>query len=105
MSYAVIETGGKQYRVSEGDIITVEKIEGERGDTVIFDHIYMVKRDSEMLIGTPRVSGVEVVGEIVAQIKGPKIYVFKMKRRKGYRKKTGHRQRLTQLKIKEIRRS
>ncbi|MCX7816886.1 MAG: 50S ribosomal protein L21 [Syntrophales bacterium] len=103
MSYAVIETGGKQYRVSEGDIITVEKIEGGKGDTVIFDRIYMVKSGSEYLIGTPNVRGAQVISEIVAQIKGPKIYVFKMKRRKGYRKKTGHRQRLTQLRIREIR--
>jgi large subunit ribosomal protein L21 len=89
--YAVIKTGGKQYKISEGDVLNVEKIEGEQGDG-----------DDETKVGTPLVEGAKVVGEIVAQTKGTKIAVFKMKRRKGYRKKIGHRQKLTSLKIKEI---
>ncbi len=100
--YAVIETGGKQYKVSEGDILRFEKLEGEKGDTVSFDKVLLVSKDEDVKVGTPFVEGAKVVGEIVAQIRGPKIVVFKMKRRKGYSKKTGHRQDLTNLKIKEI---
>ena len=100
--YAVIKTGGKQYRVSEGELLKVEKIEGNKGDTVLFDNVLMVSRDGDVKVGTPIVEGAKVTGEIVTEIKSPKITVFKMKRRKGYRKKTGHRQKLTVLKIKEI---
>lgn len=100
--YAVIETGGKQYKVSEGDILRFEKLEGEKGDTVSFDKVLLVSKDEDVKVGTPFVEGAKVVGEIVSQIRGPKIVVFKMKRRKGYSKKTGHRQDLTNLKIKEI---
>jgi len=100
--HAVIKTGGKQYRVSEGDMLTVEKIEGEKGDTVSFDEVMLVSDGSDSTVGTPLVEGAKVTGEIVTQTKGPKITVFKMKRRKGYRRKIGHRQPLTALKIKEI---
>jgi large subunit ribosomal protein L21 len=100
--YAVIKTGGKQYKVSEGDTLDVEKIDGEKGNEVVFEEILMISRESEIKVGTPYVEGAKVTGEIVAQTRGSKIKVFKMKRRKGYRKKTGHRQELTGLKIKEI---
>ena len=100
--YAVIKTGGKQYKVSEGDVLNFEKIEGDKGDTVSFDEVLLVSKDEDVRIGTPFVEGAKVVGEIISQIRGPKITVFKMKRRKGYSKKTGHRQDLTNLKIKEI---
>lgn len=100
--YAVIKTGGKQYKVSEGDILNFEKIEGNKGDAVSFDKVLLVSNDDDVKIGTPFVEGAKVVGEIISQIRGPKITVFKMKRRKGYSKKTGHRQDLTNLKIKEI---
>lgn len=100
--YAVIKTGGKQYKVSEGDVLNFEKIEGDKGDTVSFDEVLLVSKNEDVRIGTPFVEGVKVVGEIISQIRGPKITVFKMKRRKGYSKKTGHRQDLTNLKIKEI---
>lgn len=100
--YAVIKTGGKQYRVSEGELLKVEKIEGNKGDTVLFDNVLMVSRDGDIKVGTPVVEGAKVTGEIVTEMKSPKITVFKMKRRKGYRRKTGHRQKLTVLKIKEI---
>jgi len=100
--YAVIKTGGKQYRVSEGELLKVEKIEGNKGDAILFDNVLMVSRDGDVKVGTPIVEGAKVTGEIVTEIKSPKITVFKMKRRKGYRKKTGHRQKLTVLKIKEI---
>ncbi|MBW2559459.1 MAG: 50S ribosomal protein L21 [Deltaproteobacteria bacterium] len=100
--YAVIKTGGKQYKVSAGDVLNFEKIEGGKGDIVAFDEVLLVSGDKEVTIGTPFVEGAKVVGEIISQIRGPKIVVFKMKRRKGYSKKTGHRQDLTSLKIKEI---
>lgn len=100
--YAVIKSGGKQHRVSEGDFLKVEKIEGETGAEVVFDEVLMVSKEEETMVGNPLVEGAKVVAEIVAQTKGPKIIVFKMKRRKGFKKKRGHRQFLTGVKIKSI---
>lgn len=100
--YAVIKTGGKQHRVSEGDVITVEKINGNKGDTILFDEVLMTAKDGEIKVGTPFLEGVKVVGEIIEQASGSKIVVFRMKRRKGFHKKTGHRQKLTRMNIKEI---
>ena len=100
--YAVIKTGGKQHRVSEGDVISIERIPGEKGDSVPFDQVLMVEKEGDVRIGRPIVEGAKVVGEILAQTQGDKITVFKTKKRKGYRKKTGHRQPLTSLKIREI---
>ena len=100
--YAVIKTGGKQHRVSEGDVIAIEKINGDKGDSVVFDQVLMVEKEGDIRIGRPIVEGAKVVGEIIAQHKAAKLTVFKMKKRKGYRKKTGHRQQLTSAKIKEI---
>jgi large subunit ribosomal protein L21 len=100
--YAVIKTGGKQQRVSEGDVVAIEKIDGAKGDKVIFDQVLMVGKDDEVRIGRPVVEGAKVTGEIVCQTKGDKIVVFKMKKRKGYHKKIGHRQELTSMRIKEI---
>jgi len=100
--YAVIKTGGKQHRVSEGDVIAIEKIHGVKGDSVVFDQVLMVEKEGDIRIGRPLLEGVKVVGEILAQAKAAKLTVFKMKKRKGYRKKTGHRQQLTSAKIKEI---
>mgnify|MGYP003589488620 CR=1 FL=1 len=100
--YAVIKTGGKQHKVSEGDVIAIEKISGGKGDAVVFDEVLMVEKDGDIRIGRPLVEGAKVTGEILAQTKGDKLVVFKIKKRKGYRKKTGHRQQLTSMKIKEI---
>ncbi len=100
--YAVIKTGGKQHRVSVGDTVAIEKIDGGKGDTVVFDNVLMVATEEQIHIGTPTVSGAKVTGEIIAQTKAPKLAVFHMKRRKGYRKKTGHRQPLTRMRIREI---
>jgi len=100
--YAVIRSGGKQHKVSEGDILAVEKINGNRGEKVSFDEVLMVVKDGKTDVGTPYLDGVKVVGEIIEQTKDVKITVFKMKRRKGFHKKTGHRQQLTRMKIKEI---
>ena len=100
--YAVIKTGGKQHRVSEGDVLKVEKLEGQKGDTVLFEEVLLVSKEDQTRVGTPVVEGAKVVGEIVHQGKGPKIIIFKKKRRKGFLKKTGHRQPLTEVRIKEI---
>lgn len=100
--YAVIKSGGKQHRVSKGDVLAVEKINGDKGDRVSFDEVLMVSRDGNIKVGTPYLDGAQVVGEIVEQIKDRKISIFKKKRRKGFHKKTGHRQKLTRLKISEI---
>ncbi|MDQ5984952.1 MAG: 50S ribosomal protein L21 [Syntrophus sp. SKADARSKE-3] len=100
--YAIIKTGGKQHRVSQGDVIAVEKIEGNKGDSLVFDEVLMVANEGDIKIGTPTLTGAKVVSEILEQAKGPKIVVFRMKRRKGYHKKTGHRQPLTRVKITEI---
>ncbi|MCZ7683570.1 MAG: 50S ribosomal protein L21 [Sandaracinaceae bacterium] len=98
MSYAVIKTGGKQYRVSEGDKIRVEKLPGDVGAEISFDEILMVGGD-KVAVGTPTVSGASVKAKIVAQDRGKKIIVFKYRRRKNYRRKTGHRQPYTELVI------
>lgn len=100
--YALIKTGGKQYRVAEGDLLRVGKIKGGVGDTVQFDEVLMIANDKRVEIGRPVLKDSKVVGEIVEQGKGGKIIVFKSKRRKGYRKKQGHRQQYTALRIKEI---
>lgn len=100
--YAVIKTGGKQHRVSVGDMVAIEKIDGAKGDTVVFESVLMVAAEGQIRIGTPAVNGATVTGEIVAQTKAPKIAVFHMKRRKGHRKKTGHRQPLTRMRIRDI---
>ncbi|HYA12924.1 MAG TPA: 50S ribosomal protein L21 [Syntrophales bacterium] len=100
--YAVIKTGGKQHKVSEGDVITVEKINGGEGDVVLFEEVLMVSKGEEIRVGTPLLKGAKVSGEIIEQTKADKLNVFKMKRRKGFKKKTGHRQKLTKMKIKEI---
>jgi len=100
--YAVIKTGGKQHRVTEGDVITIEKINGDRGGAVVFDQVLMVEKEGDIRVGRPVVEGAKVVGEILAQTKGDKLTVYKTKKRKGYHKKTGHRQQLTSMKIREI---
>ena len=100
--YAVIKTGAKQHKVSEGDILSVEKLDGNKGDEVVFSDVLMVSDDKEIKVGKPFVDGAKVVGEIIAQKKGPKLTVYHTKRRKGFHKKTGHRQNLTSMKIKKI---
>jgi large subunit ribosomal protein L21 len=100
--YAVIKTGGKQYRVTEGDLLKIEKVTGEVGESVEFEEVLMIANGEQIDVGRPVLPSSSVVGEIVEQGKGKKIIVFKSKRRKGYRKKQGHRQLYTLLKIKEI---
>lgn len=100
--YAVIKTGGKQYRVAEGDILAVEKVAGSKGDEVVFEQVLLVGDEAEVRIGKPFVQEARVTGTIINQFSGPKIMVFKMKRRKGYKKKIGHRQELTRMRISKI---
>ncbi len=96
--YAVIKTGGKQYKVSEGDTLKIEKIAGSVGETVELDEVLMVGGE-EVKIGTPLLPGAKVTARIVEQGKDKKVLVFKSKRRKGFRKTYGHRQTITRLKI------
>lgn len=102
MTYAIIETGGKQYRVQPGDLITVEKLAAEEGATVEFDRVLLVSGDDGTKVGRPTVEGVRVVAEVATQARADKITVFKYKAKTRYRVKTGHRQSVTQLSIKEI---
>ena len=96
--YAIFITGGKQYRASKDDVIYVEKLEGEAGQEVVFDQVLLVGDK----VGTPLVEGAKVTGTIEKQVKGKKIIVFKMKAKKNYRKKQGHRQNYTKVKITSI---
>ena len=100
--YAIIETGSKQYRVSEGDVIKVEKLKGNVGDAVEINDVLLIKKENETKVGNPMISNAKVVGEIVETGKGKKIIIFKFKRRKNYRRKRGHRQPYTTLKINQI---
>ena len=100
--YAIIKTGGKQYRVAPEDVITVEKLAGEPGDTVVISEVLMVADGDGVQIGAPFVEGASVACELVEQTRGPKIIIFKKKRRKHHRRKKGHRQDLTVLKVTEI---
>ena len=100
--HAVIETGGKQYRVAEGDVVFVEKMAAEAGETVTFDKVLAIVDGEKATFGTPTVAGASVSAEVVKNGKGKKIYVFKYKAKKNYRRKTGHRQPYTQVKIAKI---
>jgi large subunit ribosomal protein L21 len=102
MKYAVIRTGGKQYRVSEGDVVKVEKLTGEVGEKITLADILFVGGEGDAKIGAPLVANATVSGEIVGQIRAKKIRVFKKKRRKGYSRQQGHRQYQTALKITAI---
>ena len=100
--FAVVKTGGKQYKVSEGDIIQVEKLDHEAGETVTLDQVLMVGEGEVVTTGTPFLEGTTVVCEVADQFRGPKIIIFKKKRRKKYRRKNGHRQSYTKLKVTQI---
>jgi large subunit ribosomal protein L21 len=100
--YAVLETGSKQYRVTPGDTLEVERLAIEAGQPVTFDRVLLVNNEGKLSVGTPTVSSATVVGDVVEHIRGEKKVSFKMKRRKGYHRTVGHRQELTVVKIKEI---
>ena len=99
--YAVIRTGGKQYRVSEGQTLRVEKLTGKAGDKITFSEVLLLGGDAPK-VGQPFVKGAQVAAEIVGEGKGKKIVVFKFKRRKNYARKQGHRQKFTEVRIKDI---
>lgn len=100
--YAVIATGGKQYRVSEGDKVRVEKLSGDAGAKIVLDNVLMLGDGDKSKVGAPVVKGAKVEAEIIGQGRDKKIVVFKFKKRKGYRKKQGHRQSFTDLRITKI---
>jgi large subunit ribosomal protein L21 len=102
MKYAVIRTGGKQYRVSEGDVVKIEKLAGEVGDKVNLPDVLFIGGGDEVKIGAPLVANATVTGEIVDQMRAKKVLVFKKKRRKSYSRQRGHRQYQTALKITSI---
>ncbi|MEM5778740.1 MAG: 50S ribosomal protein L21 [Candidatus Aenigmatarchaeota archaeon] len=99
---AVIQTGGKQYLVSPGDKIKIEKINKKEGEEIIFDKVLLLEKGKQIKIGTPLVEGVKVIGKVLSQGKGKKIIVFKYKAKKRYKKKKGHRQPFTEIEILKI---
>ncbi len=100
--YAIIETGGKQYKVSEGDIIFIEKLDVNAGDTVTFDSVKAISKGDDFKVGAPTVEGATVTANVVANGKGKKIYVIKYKSKKNEKKKIGHRQPYTKVQITAI---
>ena len=100
--YAVIETGGKQYRVAPGETLEVERLEAEAGKTVTLDRVLLVSNEGRLSVGTPTVARASIVADVLEHIRGEKKIAFKMKRRKGYHRTVGHRQELTRIKIAEI---
>jgi large subunit ribosomal protein L21 len=100
--YAVLETGSKQYRVAAGDLVKVERLAADAGQSFTFDRVLLVNNDGQVTVGAPTVANATVVADVVEHIRDEKKLTFKMKRRKGYHKTIGHRQDLTVVKIKEI---
>ena len=100
--YAVLETGGKQYRVTAGDKVEVERLGIEVGQPVTFERVLLVNRDGQLQVGAPTVTGARVVADVVEHKRGEKDIIWKMKRRKGYHKKKGHRQEITVIQVKDI---
>ncbi len=100
--YAIIETGGKQYKVSKGDVIKIEKVPADNGSDYEFDKVLLVNNEGEIVSGTPYIDSAKVIGEVLETAKDKKIIVFKFKRRKNYKRKKGHRQLYTKLQIKDI---
>ena len=100
--YAIIATGGKQYKVAEGDVIRVEKLGVDAGESVTFDQVLVVSNDEDLKIGTPVVDGASVTATVVKEGKAKKVIVYKYKPKTGYHKKNGHRQLFTEVKIEKI---
>jgi large subunit ribosomal protein L21 len=100
--YAVLETGGKQYRVNAGDRLEIERLPVEAGQTYTFDRVLLLNQDGKVTVGAPMVASATVVADVLEHKRGPKLIAFKMKRRKGYRRTVGHRQQRTVVQIKEI---
>jgi large subunit ribosomal protein L21 len=102
MMYAVVRTGGKQVKVAPGESVRVEKLDGAVGDSVEFSEVLLIGGEGDVKVGRPLVDGAVVTGEITAQARGPKLRIFKMKRRTGYRRKYGHRQSYTEILVGKI---
>lgn len=100
--YAVVETGGRQYKVTKGEVIDVERLKASPGQTIELDRVLLVSRDDEVTVGKPTVPGAKVVAKVLGEEKGEKIVVFKYKPKTRYRRKTGHRQVYTRLSIEDI---
>ncbi|MFA6850336.1 MAG: 50S ribosomal protein L21 [Selenomonadaceae bacterium] len=100
--YAIIKTGGKQYRVAEGDVITIEKLAVDEGEAVVFDEVLTIVNDDEVKIGKPFVEGAKVTAKVEAQGKGKKILIFRYKAKSNYRRRQGHRQPFTKVVIEKI---
>ncbi len=100
--YAIIETGGKQYRIEKGDVIDVELLKDTESGKVTFDHVLFLNDGSAIKVGTPYLQGGSVSADVIQEVKGLKVLAYKYKKRKGYRKKKGHRQRYLRVKITEI---
>jgi large subunit ribosomal protein L21 len=100
--YAVVKSGGKEYRISKGDVIRIEKVGGKVGDQVTLKDILMISQEGQVHVGTPQLAKAQVVGQIIQQTKGGKVLTYKMKRRKNYRRMKGHRQNYTYLKVSDI---
>ncbi|MEA1961089.1 MAG: 50S ribosomal protein L21 [Bacillota bacterium] len=100
--YAIVQTGGKQYKVAVGDILNVEKLDAVAGDKLTLDQVLMVKDEDGVKVGSPIVEGAKITVEVIEQGRGKKITVFKYKKRKNYRRKQGHRQAYTKLKVEKI---
>ncbi len=101
-AYAVVETGGKQYRVQKGQVFTVERLDRDEGEEVSLDRVLAHSDGSSLTVGTPSVEGASVKAEIVEHLRGDKVVSFKKKRRKGYTRKVGHRQDLTRIRIVDV---
>lgn len=102
MAYAIFKTGGKQYRVKEGDRLAVEKLEAQVGDVLTFDQVMCLEDGANTQVGTPLVSGATVTAEVVEQFRDKKVIAFKFKKRKGFHKTKGHRRHMTRVAIKSI---
>src|SRR5690349_3854228 len=100
--YAIVKTGGKQYRVAEGETLKVEKIEAKAGEEVKLDDVLFARTDGKTLAGRPKILGASVIAEVIRQLRAPKIIVYKERQKKVYKKTQGHRQWLTELRIKQI---
>ncbi len=101
-SYAIIRDGGREYKVQEGEPVLVDLRSADAGDTVVFDHVLLVRSPEGVTVGQPLVEGASVVGEVTRQVAMEKVYPYKFKRRKGYHRKIGHRQKMLEVTVKSI---